>query len=72
MATTTAVASTSTTAPTATTAAATTVAGHLGKTRVNLLLALTEHLHEITGLLGICELLVSIWLIDSCRMTYSQ
>jgi hypothetical protein len=38
-----------------TTSATAAVAGHLIEARVNLLLGLNEHVHEVTGLLGICE-----------------
>lgn len=44
----------STTTPTTTTATASTVTSHLVKTRVDLLLGLSENLDEITRLLGVC------------------
>lgn len=48
---------TTTTAAVATTATATaTEATHLGQTRVNLLVGLTKHINEITGLFGVWDI----------------
>lgn len=39
-----------------TTATTATEAAHLSETRVDLLVGLTEHVHEITSLLGVCDI----------------